>query len=552
MKTKIYTVAILVFTSIFLSGQSPNWQWANRAGGNVSDYGRSVANDLSGNVIVIGDFRTALVPFGTTTLTNTGSSTYDIFVAKYNASGNVLWAKSFGGVDSDFGHAVSTDASGNIYVGGYFNSATMTIGTGTLTNAGTGNRDFFIVKFDPSGNVLWARSAGGTASDQIYGVATDPSGNVCVSGHFASSSFVIGTTTLTNAGTSNDIFIAKYDGAGNNLWARSAGTSLVDANSGIAVDGTGNIYITGDFQGSGLAFGTSTLTGSGSGDVYIAKYDPSGNAVWGRSAGGSGGDKGYGITADAGGNAYITGYFSGATITFGTNTFTNTTTNVLEVFIAKYDAAGNVLWARTAGGTAAEQGNAVFATAGGNVLLTGNFQSASLAFGSTTITPAGFGYDIFVAKYDGSGNLLWAKSAGGNNFDTGYDISASSNEEAYITGSFSSTSLAFGASTLTVAGNDDMFVAKLDSALSTGITKFDSDLGSFIIYPNPSTGKFTLKFEEDLNGAQIYVIDAMGKEIAKQEINEMNEVQMNIEAKGFYFIKIQTEKGSSVKKIIVQ
>ncbi|MCX6146500.1 MAG: SBBP repeat-containing protein [Candidatus Kapabacteria bacterium] len=207
------TITIFIFAFISLSNlvnaQAPNCLWAKKAGGTTEDVSNSVTTDASGNVYVTGYFTSPTITFGTTTITNTGG--YDIFIVKYDAAGTVLWAKSAGGTDSDYGSSLTTDASGNVYVTGRFVSPTITFGTTTLTNPG--GYDIFIVKYDAAGTVLWAKSAGGTSDDHGRSVSTDASGNVYVTGYFTSPTITFGTTTLTNAGE-NDIFIAKYAGTG--------------------------------------------------------------------------------------------------------------------------------------------------------------------------------------------------------------------------------------------------------------------------------------------------------------------------------------------------
>ena len=146
----------------------------------------------------------------------------------------------------------------------------------------------------------------------------------------------------------------------------------------------------------------------------------------------------------------------------GSSTLTSTNGNL---FIAKYDASGNVLWAKSTAGAGDDgTGNSVSADAGGNVFVTGYFTSPTLTFGITTLTNAGggggsFPYDIFIAKYDAGGNVLWAKSVGGTGWDQGNSVSADAGGNVFVTGSFSSLSLTFGSPTLTLAGNNDVFIA---------------------------------------------------------------------------------------------
>ena len=154
---KLYIITLLwAFSglSTIANAQAPAWQWAKSAGGaSGSTNGQSISTDASGNVFVTGDFNVASITFGTTTLTRAGGA--DIFVVKYDASGNVLWAKSAGGTSSDYADGISTDASGNVLVTGSFASASITFGTTTLTNTLSNFPDIFVVKYDASGNVLW-------------------------------------------------------------------------------------------------------------------------------------------------------------------------------------------------------------------------------------------------------------------------------------------------------------------------------------------------------------------------------------------------------------
>jgi len=190
--------------------QSPAFLWAQRAGGTDSDYGYSCSTDANGNIIATGFFMSPTITFGTTTLTNANAGMDDMFIVKYDPNGNVLWAKSAGGTSYDEGYSCSTDASGNIIATGIFQSPSITFGITTLTNADTG--DMFIVKYDPNGNVLWAKSAGGTSNDMGKSCSTDANGNVFVTGYFDSPSITFGSTTLTNAG-GDDMFIVKLSGA---------------------------------------------------------------------------------------------------------------------------------------------------------------------------------------------------------------------------------------------------------------------------------------------------------------------------------------------------
>ncbi|MFT6503184.1 MAG: hypothetical protein ACJASQ_003316 [Crocinitomicaceae bacterium] len=398
------------------------------------------------------------------------------------------WAKAAGGINYDEGNSIATDASGNVYVTGRFQSPTITFGTTTLTKVGT--FDFFIAKYDASGNVLWAKGAGGTKDDVGQSIATDANGNVFVTGYFYSPSITFGTTTLTNSSIADDLFVVKYDANGNVLWAKSEGGTGYEDGKSIATDLNGNVFVTGHFSSSSISFGTTTLTNTSSpaGEIFLVKYDSNGNALWAQIGGESPLTESVsGVTTDTNGNAYITGHFYDSSVWFGTINLTKTSTSESDLYVVKYDASGNVLWAKGEGGTNNDTGRSISTDPNGNVFLTGYFKSPSITFGTTTLLNVGTStgsLNIFVAKYDSIGNALWAKGAGENESEIANGIITDANGNAYVTGQFNSSSISFGTNTLTKTGStyySDIFVVKYDSngndLWAKGVGGTDSETG---------------------------------------------------------------------------
>jgi|GEM_PF-6063104 len=455
MKSKFFLLAGLLFVAQEVFAQAPGWTWANKTGGSGTDYVQAAAADVAGNVYVGGSFYSTTVTFGSTTLVNTGLT--DLFLVKYDVTGNVLWAKGWGQPGSDWVTSVTTDASGHVYLTGHFNSTSITFGAFTLVT--TGAYDMFIVKLDGAGNVLWAHSAGGSQVDFGYSVSTDLSGNVFVAGSFSSPYVLFGATTLPNMGGS-DIYLVKYGPAGNILWARCAGESAEDGAYVVAADGAGNVYITGSFGSSSIIFGSVTLNNTAFcvDEIFITKYDGAGNTLWAKVAVGTGTDIALGLAADASGNVFITGYSFSVTLAFGAITLSNPGSSS-AIFIACYDPGGNPVWATKPG---LGIGTAIATDACGDVYATGYYGTSPITFGSTTLANSG-SYDIYAAKYDASGNVLWAQGAGGTNYDVPYSISASPvTGDVYVAGYFMSTALTFGSSTLSNADVDG-FVAHIQS-----------------------------------------------------------------------------------------
>jgi len=318
---------------------------------------------------------------------------------KYDFNGTVLWASSIGGAEDDIGQSVCTDANNNAYLTGSFSNDTITIGVTSLSNAGSS--DIFIAKYDAAGNVLWAKSAGGIYGEGIKSVSTDSSGNVYVTGNFNSDTLTFGLTTLVNAGN-NDIFISKYTSNGTLLWAKSAGGNNYDSGQSISNDANGNVYVTGWFGSNTITFETATLINSGGDDIFIVKYSSNGTLLWAKSAGGITIDRATSISSDKSGTIYITGYFDSPTIIFDATTLSNA--GAYDILILKYDANGEVLSARSPGGVYHDVGYGIFTDASKNIYLTGYFQSPTITFGTNTLTNSFVGYNsIFIVKYAATG-----------------------------------------------------------------------------------------------------------------------------------------------------
>ncbi|MBI3502478.1 MAG: SBBP repeat-containing protein [Bacteroidetes bacterium] len=481
----------------------------------------------------------------------TNSGSADIYIVKYNSSGNVLWAKSAGGVNSDVGFSVSADGSGNVFVTGFFNSPTITFGSTTLTSSSGSN--IFIAKYDVSGNVLWAKCSSGNATGQGISISADNSGNAYISGYFGyNMSINFGSYTIPTAG-GQDIFLVKYNSSGNVVWAKSFGGSSNDFGNGVSADNNGNIFLTGYFASSTANFGSSIVTNSNAGfdDVFIAKCDSSGNVLWAKSAGGNDGERGWSVT-NANGNTYICGYFSSSLMTIGNYTLTNTNNNP-DVFIAKYDVSGNVLWAKSAGGSSIDYGFSVSADTSENVYMTGRLSSSSITFGSLTLVPPSSSPDpMFIVKYDSAGNALCASVLSSGGDDQNC-VSADRFGNAYITGDYMSNPFIVGTDTLILTGQENIFVSKYRCETGEGIN-FINEKSGIKIYPNPFTTQTVLRTDHLLHNATLTVDNCFGQTVAQiKNINGQTVVfsRDNL-ASGLYFVRLTEEnKTIAVDKLVI-
>jgi len=365
-----------------------------------------------------------------------------------------VWAKNGQGFSEGF--SIAANNSSDVFIAGQYIN-TITFGSYVLTSTGTNG---FLAKYDSNGNVKWAKGTTGgvTAASRV---TTDNFGNTYVTGNFLNT-VSFGSFSLTSVGN-YDVFLAKYDSMGNEVWVRRAGGSGPDYGQGIITDATGNIFLTGRFSSIPFSIGSFNLPNAGVEDIFLAKYDSAGNVLWARRAGGTVSDGAYSIAIDASANLYVTGYFDSPTMIIGADTLIDA--GSLDLFIAKYDSSGNALWAQSAGGTGLEYGFYVVTDASNNVYLTGSYSSSSITFGSYMLSNAGAD-DAFLVKYNPSGNVLWAKKISGTANEMGFCISTGNLDKIYTTGSFTSATLTIDTLTFQrpAVFNDPMYVAGFDSS----------------------------------------------------------------------------------------
>lgn len=523
---------------------------------------------------------------------------------------NWQWAKAFGGTSIEDILGIATDNTGNSYVCGYYYSSTMTIGSFSLTSQG--NFDFFVAKFDNAGNPQWVKNFGGQYDDTPLSIAIDGLGNSFVTGNFVSPTLVCGTNTLVNSGF-GDMFLMKLDINGNLQWAKNFGNGGTVEGKGIATDLSGNVFVTGFFNGSTLALGTVTLSSNGNDDCFISKFDTNGNEQWAINIGDNLNESGNDVATDAAGNIFVTGYFKSGTITAGTYTLNNNTVTSADLFLIKcsntgsilaanstgdmfdeigtsitIDASGNALitgyffgttltvgtytlncfggkdmliikcnnnggfvWAKNAGGMFDDYGNAIGTDALGNIYVNGHNHSPTAFFDTYSLTVSGVGGDGFIASYSTLGNVLWASGTGAGT-DDGWDcLSLDGAGNIYVGGFFTSPSISIGSNTLVTNGNADMMLAKINS--SNGIADFENKkAGKMLLYPNPTTGKFYISVTARTQESVLEVFSSNGILNKSIDLNsDTVEIDLSDFPKGLYFIRYRTKNFSMIEKVIL-
>ncbi len=367
------------------------------------------------------------------------------------------------------------DGAGNTYVTGTLSTSTSAATFGNITLASNGFADIFVAKQNASGQFLWAVRAGNPSSgnDRSAGIALDSSGNVFVTGYFDGTA-QFGALSLTSAGGS-DVFVAKLDGGnGQFLWVQQRGGSGYDRGNAVAIDPSGNLIVAGGFDALDAA-----SSNSNSPVMFVSKFTTDGAELWTRTITGSTASGGlWSITVDAAGDVYAAGKLKG-TADFPTETGTVTlSATSSDPLITKLDGAGNWLWARDLPATTG--GSVVGTTVGpeGQLYVSGQFEG-TVIFDSTSLTSAG-SRDLFVARVNAAtGSVDWAQRFGGSGMDLGGDVKVDPQGNVDVVGTFRGTA-DFGPQTLTADGGvENAFVTKLDPLLGTFLETHRIVTGTF-------------------------------------------------------------------------
>jgi len=486
-------------TDIFVQKLSPQGGliWAKSMGGNKDDYGYYVCTDAAGHVYVTGLFQgEADFDPGADTFSLISAGYASIFVQKLDPSGELIWAMSIGAHNDNGGRAMTTDASGNVFVTGFF-SGRVDFDPGMETSylASKGEGDIFVQKLDSSGAFIWAKSVGGDFTETGLSITTDEMENVYVAGHFQGTvdfDSETGTEHITSRGGS-DIYVMKLDPSGDFIWVRTVGGRSHESAKSIAIDALNNVYVTGVFQDT-VDFDpgpeTNYLTATEGIDVFIQKLSTTGDFLWARSITGSGWNEGRGITTDTLGNVYVTGFFED-TIHFnrgGRNEFVGSH-GYVDIFVQKLDYQGRVAWTEVIGGKGGDAVNSIASDGKGNIYIVGHY--------ADTV-----------------------------DFDPGT-----------------------GTSLLASAGMRDMLLVKL--GIATRDESANNIKRSISIYPNPSDGKFTVDLGKEYEQVELEVFDIGGRSLQKSSYHRHRHIDMQIDASpGGYFLVISSEEGQAVIRLM--
>ncbi|MDP4266206.1 MAG: SBBP repeat-containing protein [Bacteroidota bacterium] len=453
MKTIKTIYLTFLFSINIILCKAQNWQWISTYGGNSFDYGRGITIDSKDNLFITGSFQET-ANFGNFSLTSRGGE--DMFIMKMNLNGKVEFVKNAGGKQQDYGKGICSDKNGNIYIIGCFQGHA-NFDDSVLVSKG--KSDVFIAKYSETGVLKWVRKLGGAYDDEGNSICVDNYGNTYVTGNF-SGLVIAGKESIKSNGKS-DIFIAKYDPEGILLWFKHYGYPGRNKGNSITIDYLGNCYVTGcldstitySYYNSGPNYNSNPKKEKVDQYIFVAKYNANGNLEWTKVSKGDEDNRGLGICVDSIGNCYVTGFFSGICKFDAVELSAN---NGWDIFLAKYDSSGKLLWAKSNGGFRHDYGIGICVDKNGNSYISGSFMKA-INLGKNN--NKGFrGWNGYIVKYDSWGNLIGSETIDATKDNYVYGISIDQAGDCFITGSCNKITK-FGNQKINCS-KEDIFVAK--------------------------------------------------------------------------------------------
>lgn len=536
---RFLTILLSVIVSGELLSQQTNFDWAEQCGNppNTTDAKTCLASGPGGHFTMAGEFINSAA-FGDEILNAVGGT--DVFIVQYNASGDVISALRMGAADYDFVQDVSMDGNGNTYVLGYFYGTTQ-IGSEQYTSYGS--QDVFIARIDDAGKVNWSERIGGIMADYPTGIAVDADGYIYVTGYFYDS-IAIGDTTLASQAGS-DIYLARFSPDVELVNVFQAGGSSSDQVRSISIDHQGYLVITGSFYDD-ITLADTTLTTTDPVGIFLAKLDTSLEPVWALQLDGSYLNIEAYAETDHEGNIYLGGNFS-EDIYFGSATFSAGEFNQ-DVYLAKYDGAGILQWARHGHSYASDQVVGLGVDENNNVYVSGHFLD-TLHFDQLTLpyTLCCGSREVFIVNYTTDGLPWWGEQVSGARTAL-HDMILNTDGQVMLSGQFTEE-VFLGPITLTYFEGFLNYIACLTGDMYTSVNPPEIRK-NFGLYPNPVTETVHLNVEGKIRKTE--VLNLAGELVLISEMKDHRALDVSFLAPGTYFLRVYDENGGiMVKKFII-
>ncbi|RKT00875.1 T9SS type A sorting domain-containing protein [Chryseobacterium defluvii] len=517
------SILLILLLSSVAKSQIPTIQWQKSFGGSNNETAKSIVQTPDGGYITAGFSKSS---DGNATI-NQGDN--DFWVVKMDALGTFQWQKSLGGSGDDQANSICTTSDGGYVVAGFSNSS-----NGDIT-LNKGSSDYWIVKLNALGNIVWQKTYGGQAQDIATSVKQTTDGGYIVTGYSSSSN---GDITGNHGQNTTDYWVVKLDSSGNLQWQKALGGTSNERAFEIQQTSDGGYIVSGDTYSSNSGDISSTAFGSGR-DFWIVKLGSTGNITWEKRFGGSGEDNAYSIsqTSDSG---YIV---SGTTTSINGNISFNNGQG--DFWIIKLDALGNLQWEKALGSLTYDQAYSVKQTPDGNYIATGYLSSNTGVAESEPLASTQY----WIVKLDTLGNLLWHKSYGGSGNEAAYSIISTTDGGLAVAG-YSNTNPNSG----DVTGNHgqfDFWILKLSGSKELG-TMENNASEKPILYPNPT--KDFVYINHLPKQSIVTIFDTVGRIVFSKKYSQKSiSIETSAFANGVYIIQIDNEEKNILsEKLIIR
>ena len=555
---RAYFIAICLVCLICPSVTSGQWSWLTGSDDSFDDLATAVAVDGNGNTYGVGTFTNTLSLSGTTVQVNGDIYFSDAFIAKWDQLGNLKWLLNVGGPGLDDGAAVAVDNAGNIYMGGVFMD-TVQFGNATLVSAG--QRDIFLAKLDSTGQVLWAKSFGGPGEEVLGvkaggSLKIAPDQSIYFVGSF-SGTFLF-DQHLVSAGGAQAGFIAKLDSSGSVETVFSIGGTQSVLVRTLTVDSNYNVVIAGIFLGSEINFSSQAFwspnVGFMLGTAYVAKINSSWNLEWAKLFGGSntsGGTSGGAVLdgfhcIDNAANIYLAAIQMDCEMDIGTAVLPNS--GGMNAFLMKFNPQGGVEWHKYLHGPSAESVAALACDEQGNVYLAGSGSTGSV-IGTDSLSI--IGAELFIAQLSSAGSLQGTLYSDGSSSKIASEIVVKDNNIT-LAGRWSGNDLVLGSHVLnSTTSGWDVFFAK--AATPTSVQSLtENSKPEILVYPVPTSAYLNVLSDEKIE--ELKIVDLKGQIMLESKFAETKILSIEVEQLpvGTYCIIVVTAGGNRIVKKIIK
>lgn len=513
----ILTLLVLFTTSIFFPVFTQTWTKVQHWGGTGTEICTGLVATADGGMALAGSFEKQ-IQFENYILNAVGEE--DVFICKFDPNGEVAWAKRAGSRLEDEITEIAADANNNlVIVGSYWLEGDFD----TITlSAGDNPKSIFVAKYNANGQALWAKTLNGTGLKGVEDVVVDSENNILLTGYFEKN-LQIADTSLSASGIT-DLFLAKFSSDGQLLWAVRQGKKGDTRGTALGLTASGDAIVAGFYNDSTNIADTILTSGTLDQEAFVARFDKNGVPLWAKKAGGVFDSDVTGLVLDEQGNIYIVGYFIGV-MRLNSNLSIQSSSGNSDFFLLKYQADGTPLAARAFGGRLLEQALDVHFQ--NNILLVSGFYQGDIALDGLSLS-TGNSLSGFVAGFDLNLQAKWLKNLASDAFLYAAQVMTDAAGNMVVSGSF--TGKATFDELQLLANDFDVFVAKAHFFSTSIKEKRESPL--FQVFPNPTQGQ--LFIQTTITNFSCHLINSKGEIVFSGK--NVKAVDGSLLAKGVYFI----------------